>query len=88
MKRYRDDKGRLTMTIEQVSAETLEEARAYYHSCAIYSYHGKEYTYNQEMYCFQSFDGYTLFIDPKRLGTFLPDVASAGEEIALLEDLT
>lgn len=30
---------------------------------------------------FVGIDGYNLFTDPARLGTFLPDVASDGQEI-------
>lgn len=92
MKRYRDAAGRLTMTIDEISAETLEEANAYYQDGEWYIYQGIAYTLRRytstdahgdavEVTQFTSADGYNLFTDPARLGTFLPDVASDGQEI-------
>lgn len=41
MKRYRDASGRLTMTIDQIAAATLDEAREYYQDGGRYIYEGK-----------------------------------------------
>ena len=93
MKRYRDATGRLTMTINKIAAETLEEARSYYQDGGRYIYQGRAYTLRRytstdahgdlvEVAQFVGIDGYNLCTDPDRLGTFLPDVASDGLEIA------
>ena len=92
MKRYRDVSGRLTMPIDQIAAETLNEARTYYQDGGRYIYQGTLYTLRRytdkdahgnavELAQFTSVDGYNLFTDPARLGTFLPGVASDGQEI-------
>nr|DAF77865.1 MAG TPA: hypothetical protein [Caudoviricetes sp.] len=92
MKRYRDAAGRLTMTIDQIAAATLNEANAYYQDGGRYIYEGRTYTLRRctdkdahgnavEVAQFVDIDGYNLFTDPARLGTFLPDVASDGQEI-------
>lgn len=92
MKRYRDNAGRLTMTIDQIAAVTLNEANAYYQDGGRYVYEGRTYTLRRytnkdahgnavEVAQFTSADGYNLFTDPARLGTFLPCVASEGQEI-------
>lgn len=92
MKRYRDATGRLTMTIDQIAAETLDEARAYYQDGKRYIYEGRAYTLHLytdhtrpddpvDVAHFEGVDGYNLFADPARLGTFLPGVASDGQEI-------
>ena len=92
MKRYRDAAGRLTMTIDEIAAATLDEATAYYQDGGRYIYEGRAYTLRRytdkdahvnavEMAQFVGIDGYNLFTDPARLGTFLPGVASDGQEI-------
>ena len=92
MKRYRDTAGRLTMTIDQIPAATLDEATAYYQNGGRYIYQGRAYTLRRytdrdahgnavEIAQFVGIDGYNLFTDPARLGTFLPGVASDGQEI-------
>lgn len=92
MKRYRDAAGRLTMTIDEIAAATLAEAREYYQDGGRYIYEGRAYTLRRyidrdahenavEVAQFVGIDGYNLFTDPARLGTFLPDVASDGQEI-------
>lgn len=92
MKRYRDAAGRLTMTIDQIAAATLDEANAYYQDGEQYIYEGRAYTLRRytdkdahgnavEIAQFVGVDGYNLFTDPARLGTFLPGVASDGQEI-------
>lgn len=92
MKRYRDAAGKLTMTIDKIAAATLDEAREYYQDGERYIYEGRAYTLRRytstdahgdtvETAQFVGIDGYNLFTDPARLGTFLPDVASDGQEI-------
>lgn len=93
MKRYRDAAGRLTMTTDQLAAATLAEAREYYQDGGRYIYEGRAYTLRRytdrdahgnavEIAQFVGIGGYNLFIAPARLGTFLPGVASDGQEIA------
>lgn len=94
-KRFRDAAGRLTMTIDQVVHATRAEAEAYYQDGGRYTYQGRAYTLRRytdldahgdavAMAQFTSEDGYNLFTDPARLGTFLPDVSSHGLEITRL----
>lgn len=93
MKRYRDAAGRLTMTTDQLAAATLDEARTYYQDGGRYIFQGRAYTLRRytstdahgnavEIAQFVGIGGYNLFIAPARLGTFLPGVASDGQEIA------
>ena len=44
MKRYRDAAGRLTMTVDEIAAATLDEANAYYQDGGRYIYEGRAYT--------------------------------------------
>ena len=92
MTRYRDAARRLTMTIDEIAAATLAEGREYYQDGGRYIYEGRAYTLRRyidrdahgnavEVAQFVGIDGYNLFTDPARLGTFLPDVASDGQEI-------
>lgn len=92
MKRYRDSAGQLTMTVDEIAAATLDEAREYYQDGGRYIYEGRPYTLRRytdrdahgnavEIAQFVGIDGYNLFTDPARLGTFLPGVASDGLEI-------
>ena len=93
MKRYRNGKGQLAMTIEQIKKETAAEAANYYRSGCIYqnAEDDREYVYllpvpgDEELAHFQSFDGYNLFIPVDSLGTFLPDVASEGMELTFVK---
>ena len=93
MKRYRNEKGQLTISIEQIKKETAAEAANYYRPGSIYLNRedGREYVYctpepgDGELAHFQSFDGYNLFIPLGSLGTFLPDVASEGSELIFVE---
>ncbi len=93
MKRYRNEKGQLTMTLEQLKKETSAEAASYYRPGSIYqsAADGREYVYllpapgDGELAHFQSFDGYNLFIPVDSLGTFLPDIASEGNELFFVE---
>lgn len=93
MKRYRNENGQLTMTLDQIKKETAAEAASYYRPGNIYqnAADGREYVYllpvpgDGELAHFQSFDGYNLFIPVDSLGTFLPDVASEGMELIFVE---
>lgn len=91
-KRYRDEAGRLAMSVDQIAAETLKESKEYYQDGRQYIHKGKVYTLRRymdktadgedvEVAQFTSKDGYNIFTDPARLGTFLPGVASDGMEI-------
>lgn len=83
-KRYRDENGKLTISIDQIKRETAEEAKSYYQPGNIYinSEDGEEYVYllpqegDGELAHFQSYGGKNLFIPVDSLGTFLPNVAS------------
>ena len=93
MKRYRNENGQLTMTLDQIKKETVAEAASYYRPGSIYqsTADDREYVYllptpgDGELAHFQSFDGYNLFIPVDSLGTFLPDVASEGNELFFVE---
>ena len=89
MKRYRNENGQLTMSIEQIEKETAEEAAAYYHIGGIYFNFAdsREYVMIEAgiLAHFQSFDDYNLFIPSDSLGTFLPDVADDGAELVEVE---
>lgn len=92
MKRYRDERGKLTKSIDEIAAQTREEATAYYIDGARYLYGGREYVLHLRddqtadgnktpVAHFESADGYNLYTAPEKLGTFLPDIASDGLEI-------
>ena len=90
MKRYRDEKGQLTTSLEQIKKETAGEAAKYYHVGGLYFNFEdfREYVYIAicgELAHFKSFDGFNLFIPVDSLGTFLPDVASKGAELVATE---
>lgn len=93
MKRYRNENGELTISIEKIKKEASTEAANYYRSGSIYKYNedNREYVYctpepgDGELAHFQSFDGYNLFIPVDCLGSFLPDVASEGSELIFVE---
>lgn len=91
-KRFRDENGKLTMSIEKIEKETATEASSYYRYGEIYLYKGNEFVYllpvpgSESLAHFQSFDGFNLYIPPESLGTFLPDVASEGSELTLVID--
>lgn len=89
-KRFRDINGKLTKRLDQIKKETAGEAAEYYNIGGIYFNFAdfREYVYisNCEgLAYFQSFDDYNLFIPVDSLGTFLPDVASYGRELAAVE---
>lgn len=94
MKRFRNENGELTMSIDQIKKETRGEALDYYRPGKLYlnAKDGREYVYlmpvpgDSGLAHFQSFDKYNLFIPVDSLGTFLPGVASEGMELALVAD--
>ena len=90
MKRYRNAKGELTRSIKEIEKETLAEARKYYRLGGIYLNNADKREYvlieNDEILArFKSFEGYNLLIPVANLGTFLPDVATQGAELAFVE---
>lgn len=90
MKRFRNQDGRLTMSLPELKKATAEEASKYYRIGGIYQYTGDstKYTYvnkDNHLAYFQSIDGKNLFIPVDSLGTFLPDVASVGSELMRTE---
>ena len=98
MKRFRDKNGQLNITTTELAKLTLDEANAYYKHGAKYVHGGKTYVCNrfddrgtngdiQEHVQFTSEDGYNLFCDSDKLGTFLPDIASDGLEIVKVYDI-
>ena len=91
MKRYRNEQGHLTVSINELFRLTAAEAREYYQHGAMYAHQGRVYALNRytdrdahgeavEMAVFESADGYRVFTDPDHLGSVLPDVASDGLE--------
>lgn len=93
MKRFRDENGQLTMSIDQIKEETRGEALDYYRPGKLYlnAKDGREYVYllpvpgDGGLAHFQSFAGYNLFVPIDNLGTFLLDVASEGMELFFVE---
>lgn len=92
VKRFRTPDGALTMPVDMIAKLTRTEADAYFVDGADYIFQGEAYKLHRflnkdahgemtEVAKFVSADGKQLFTDPERLGTFLPDVASDGQEI-------
>lgn len=92
MKRYRDAAGRLTMKTAELARLTEQEARDYYRPGGRYIYQGIAYSLEividetrpgqvVELALFHGVNGERLFIPAEKLGTFLPDVSSDGQEI-------
>lgn len=92
MKRFRDEDGCLTMSIDAIARATADEARKYYRNGGRYIYQGAAYSLRLfidrdahgqivEVAQFIGDNGKKLFVPPERLGTFLPGVASDGLEI-------
>lgn len=82
----------LAKLVEATAKDAQDAAREYYQDGGRYIYEGRAYTLRRyidrdahgnavEVAQFVGIDGYNLFTDPARLGTFLPDVASDGQEI-------
>jgi hypothetical protein len=95
-KRYRDNNGALTIPLSEVKRLTQHEADAYYFNGGLYIYKGMLFTFTRSltktadgavmMDARLSHGAYNNFFDPDSLGTFLPDVASAGNEIVSVKD--
>lgn len=87
MKRYRDENGKLLMSLQAIKEATAEEGCNCYLKGHIYLYKNIEYVLVEvgELYHFQSFEGYNLFVPADSLGTYLPDVASVGLELTFVE---
>lgn len=90
MKRYRDKNGKLIKKLSEIEKLTAAEAATYYRVGGIYYsfVDFREYVYtatSDGLAEFRSFDGYTMFIPVASLGTFLPDVASAGMELVAVQ---
>lgn len=84
MKRFRDSEGKLTMSLAEIAAATAEEAAAYYVDGKKYIVEGRTAVFHcgiSGLVLFETPDGYKTFVDPDRLGTFLPGVADDGLEI-------
>lgn len=90
-KRFRDENGKLTISLKEVYKQTLEEAKKYFAvGCSYYNSSKKE-----EYVCigndgiliqFKTWDGKNLFIPVESAGSFLPDVASEGMELFIKFD--
>lgn len=85
-KKYRDENGKLRVTCAELAQVTSADGAEYYtiggtfYSCS----DGCEYVRlndDDESAVFKTAEGSTLFIPKRALGTFLPDVASAGMEL-------
>ena len=84
MKRYRDAAGRLTMNTAEIARLTEQEARDYYRPGGRYIYQGIAYgleIVGGVLAHFRGINGGSMFVPVEKLGTFLPDVASDGQEI-------
>ncbi len=89
-KQFRDEKGQVTMTMNEIARLTQKTAESYYKIGRIYLNHAdkEEYVYiekDKELAHFKSFRGKNLFIPFASLGTFLPKVASEGMELEFVE---
>lgn len=89
-KRFRDSNGKITKSITEIKEITKDEASKYYTVGSIYEYKNDfdEYVLIEkgtELAHFHSFSGKHLFIPVDSLGTFLPDVASQGDELTFIE---
>ena len=86
-KRFRDNNGNLSVSLDELAALTKDDADKYFVSGQRYSMDTKEYTLNRyfendvEMLKFTSDDGHEIFTEADKAGTFLPDIASEGMEI-------
>ena len=86
MKRFRDSEGKLTKSLAEIAAATAEEAAAYYMDGQYYIVEGRKAVFHcgiSGLVLFETVDGYKTFIDPDKLGTFLPDVAD--DDLAIVK---
>lgn len=76
-RRFRDENGQLTKSIEEVSKLTQTEALNYYIDGDIYDFGGKPYIFRKSGrdMMFESKTGGLMNFSPDKIGTLLPDVA-------------
>lgn len=89
-KKFRNEKGQLTVKLDEIGKLTQKTANSYYRVGRIYLNHmdDEEYVFiakDEVVVHFQSFSGKNLFIPLDSLGTFLPDIASEGMELEFVE---
>lgn len=89
IKRFRTSGGKLSCTLAELKEKTMPEAFEYYVPGRLYVYHGKTYILDNlgltgkcAVFINVSPNGDRLLVASSSLGTFLPDVASDGEEIS------
>lgn len=90
-KRFRDENGNLTCTLQELYNITRHEADKYFQAGCIYLKAADQEEYilvncEEELYFFHSFSGKKLFIPVENAGVFLPDIASEGMELILVCD--
>lgn len=90
MKRFRNTNGTLMESLAAIKSKTLSEAMNYYKPGCIYLYKKDDREYacrnlDDGLAQFQSFDGHKVIIPLESLGTFLPDVASEGQELIFIK---
>ena len=79
-RRFRDEHGKLIDKLPEIAKQTLSEGRNYFIDGDRYEHNKKIYTFRntENVMCFIGNDGETITVEPKNLGTYLPDVASSG----------
>lgn len=92
-KRFRDENGILTESIEKIAELTLDEGLGYYIDGDRYRYRDEEYTFKKSVdgMWFENDDGRKITVSPDNIGTFLPGIAEAKNsftKIPLKETLT
>lgn len=90
-KRFRTSAGKLSCTLAELKEKTMSEAFEYYVPGRLYVYRGKTYILDNleltgkcAVFINVSHDDDRFLVASSGLGTFLPDVASDGEEISRL----
>lgn len=91
-KKFRNDSGTLSISLTEVCRQTAQEAEKYFCRSLLYVYASKQST---EYVCigdydgfleFKSFGGDTIFIPKENAGSFLPEIASCGNEMFIKFD--
>lgn len=90
-KRFRDENGKLALSLEELAKQTRKEALSYYKVGKTYMYHGDNelYEYIKKdgfLAYFKSLSGDDLIIPIDNLGSFIPGVASYGMELELVKN--
>lgn len=90
-KRFRDENGNLSCTLQELYNITRHEADKYFQVGCIYLNAADQEEYiltdcDGVLYQFRSCDGKNLFIPVENAGSFLLDVASSGKELFLVLD--